>query len=329
MPGAAHLNFDELAKSTIYPKMMEEYDLEPVVHPTIMRRITDAELVNPFGHKTTTMTGMGEPKERIDGEEIRPDQPGEGYQVITKIRLFANSLKVTEREWERMSTDGLQRFLLDRTRGWGQGYRVKKEKTAALIFTKGAFTAGHDIFTNTFDDGAETDSNPNKIYDGKVFFATDHPSKIGGTAYSNTIPSSALDATNFNTAWTRITDTNAYDERDQEIDISPNVLLIPPGLRAQAHRVLESQRLSGTSQNDSNENMGIVQTVLWRYLRAQPAGWWLGQSQRGVHYYDSGDPVLRTWFDEGTRCHYVSAEVRFGVGVDNWRFWVAANNSTS
>ena len=329
MPGAAHLNFDELAKKTMYPKMLEDYDSVAVVHPLIFRRITDMELVSPFGQKSTTMTGMGEPKERKDGDEIRPDQPAEGYQWQTRVGLLSNRLVITERQWESMTQDGLARFLMDKTRGWGKGYQTKKETLASRIFTRGAFTAGDNIFTNTFDDGSETDPQPKKIYDGQPFFATAHPAKVTGTTYSNTLPGLALDSTNFNTAWTRISATNAFDERGMRIGISPTTLLFPPGLRAQAHRVLASQQLPGTSQNDSNENQGIVNPVMWRYLSDQSSGWWLGEAGAGVHYYDSGEPVLKTWFDYNTNSINISAESRFGVGVENFRHWVAANNSTS
>ena len=70
-------------------------------------------------------------------------------------------------------------------------------------------------------------SSGNFIYDGKPFFASAHPDKVGNT-YANATASGSLTHTNLKTIYTTYTSTNNRDERGQIVTITPDTLLIPP-----------------------------------------------------------------------------------------------------
>lgn len=325
--------FPALATAALAPVMLEEYSDTPAVYPSLCTRISDDELYSPFGHKETVIPGFGEPEEREDGQEIASDDMAEGYTARMKVRLFSRSVSIPERLLEQMDDAGVQRAVLEGTRGWGRGFVARKERAVAGLFNSGRLNAGSAaVFNQSF--AGEADPYPTVIYDGESFFGAAHPNRFdSSTTYDNTLDATALSATSLDTAIVRLTDTNAFNERGIRIDIPATTLLVPAALQAAAMRAIESRMLPGTAQNDVNPYFGRLQVIPWRYL-TDSDGWFVGSAgagagSRGVIYYDNGEPDIRVHFDESTRSFVISAESRFGAAVADYRAWVGANLSAS
>lgn len=319
--------FSEVVKANAYPVLMEGYESETPVYPLVCRMVPESEMVSPFGHKTTTVTGMGLPVEREDGENIAETSFGEGYTVYMKRRLLAQRIPYPERLVNSLDDKGLGAMVMRDLRFWGVGFVIQKETLAANIFNKGPLTAGHaPTFNQSY--AGETDPYPLVSYDNQPFFDTAHAAKVTGTTYSNHNASNALTATTYDTSYTQMVHTNAFDERDRKIAIRPDLLVVPPQLRSTALRITRSELLPGGAQNDINPNRNLTNTLVWRYL-TDTDGWFMGQGNRGVMCFDSGAPVLRTWFDEEKKQYWVSAECEFGVAPENWRFWLCNNVAAS
>lgn len=319
--------FSQVVKAEAYPVLMESYDSEVPVYPMLFRSVPESELVSVFGHKSTTLTGMGLPAERSDSEDIEETQWGEGYTTYMKIRLLSQKIVYPERLIEALDDKGLGALVQRDTKFWGSGFVIQKEQLAANIFIKGPLTAGHGpTFNQTY--AGETDPYPLVSYDNQPYFDTAHAAFVSGTTYSNHNVSNALTATTYDTSYTQMVHTNAYDERGRKISIRPDLLVVPPQLRSTALRITKSELLPGVAQNDINPNKNLTNTLVWRYL-TDTDGWFMGQSGRGVMYHDSGAPILRTWFNEDKKTYNVSAECRFGVAPENWRHWLCNNVAAS
>lgn len=248
----------------------------------------------------------------------------ESYTIVCKNRSFARKVRFS---YESVQDSKKTANLLSTTVGtWGRSVPITKEKFYAKFFNYGAYSAGHDVFNNTITE-VVSDSSGDLIYDSKAFFADDHPDKVGNT-YDNYVASTALTHDNLKTVWQTYTNTNNRDERGQVIDLQPNVLLIPTALGFTAKEILNSTLVSDVFNNTTNVLNNIVQPMEWSYL-TDSDGWFLGALKMGLMATDREDVSLDFYQDEENMSYVARIFTRFGGCVTNWRYWIAANISTS
>ena len=138
-----------------------------------------------------------------------------------------------------------------------------------------------------------------------------------------------MNAANFQTAYTGMSVTNAFDERYQPITNRPAVLLAGAAMRQTVAAITESDLLPGGSNNDANAFKGLVRPVIWDRLTDDADAWWLLADDPGITVYDSGVPEIRTRVNEATRTVTFEGFIRFGACITDWRGAFAANKATS
>lgn len=270
----------------------------------------------------TSAIGLGELLEKPEGEDLQSDAPMESYTIVCKNRSWGRLVRFSRESVDDAKTVG--NLLMETVGTWGAQLPRTKEKFYVKFFSKGAMTAGNDIFNNSIT-GVVTDASGNVTYDGQPFFDTAHPDKVGNT-YSNYTASRSLTHANLKTTYLTYTTTNNRDERGDIIDISPDTLLIPPALRFTADVILANTLLPGSMDNDKNVMAAIVRPLQWHYLTADDTdGWFLGQARKGLMATDRLEPILDFWEDETSKDYFASIYTRFGGVVTNWRYWMANN----
>ena len=317
--------FTELMTRNLYKWFFEKYDQFAPVYPQIYQ----VEQMTGAYDQQTVGVGLGNLTERAEGNDIVADNILEGPTVVAKARTFSSSFYLTMETVEDASSDKLDSMLKNVAAGWGERVISTKETFAALPFNKGGFTLGHDVFNNTIT-GVVTDPSGAFIYTGKPFFAlsgNNHTASDGSTYY-NSLGALSLSGANLQTAYNLMSVTNNRDERGQIVDIKPDALVIPAGLHFTAKTILESELIPGAANNDKNVVQNLVRPIEWSYL-TDTDGWFLGAKQKGLVFYERKAPVIDFYQDEVSKKYYATIDTRFGLMVNNWRYWVAANISTS
>ena len=317
--------FTELLTRDMYGWFMEAYDQLQPVYP----RIFDVQQLSSAYYQTTAGIGLGQLAERKEGDSIVASNPLEGYTVIGKARTFSNSFFLTAEFVEDADPNKMANVMQGFAKTWAQGVVNSKENFASDFFNKGGFTAGHDVFNNNIT-GVVNDPEGDLIYTGKPFFAltgNNHPAKDGST-YFNSGGALSLTSTNLQTGYNQITNTNNFDERGEKISLRPDVLLVPSALRFTARTILESDNVVGSANNDINVTQNLVEPIEWQYL-TDTDGWFLGHKQKGVRFLERKAPVIDFYQDETDKKFYATVDARWGATVLDWRYWYAANISTS
>ncbi len=286
----------------------------------------------PYGHRGLTMVGVGEPTPYFDGQEVAKQTIGEGYAFQLNAQQYADELVIPDAVLEaanaQQRVQTLTQLFIQR---YSANASVIKDRKIAGMLQKGTIAAGSaTFFDNSYP--AAPDANAGFIYDGKPWFAAsgnNHPLKASATTLFNLIASNPLTTTNFDTAYTAMTATNAVDERNQPIAILPTKMIVGPAMRSTAMSFLESQNLPGSANNDINPNKGLVRLVVNRYLTDDSDAWWLASDTAGLIVCDSGAPILTTYRDESRKCTVLQAAFRFGATVTDWRHAFACNKATS
>lgn len=317
--------FTELMTRDMYGYFLERYATHNPVYPLLF----EVREMQGGYDKNTSGIGLGQLSERKEGSEIVASNLMEGFTVLCKARTFSDSFFMTMEFVEDSTPEKISNVISQFAGTWAQGVTATKETFAAKFFNRGGYTAGDDVFNNTIT-GVVDDPTGNLIYDGKPFFAlsgNNHPAKDGSTYY-NSLGALSLSDSNLKTAYNLITNTNNRNERGEIIALMPDVLVTSPNLRFTAKALLESDRITGSANNDINSVQNLVSHVEWQYITGSD-DWYLGKAKSGIVFYERKQPVIDVYQNEIDKKYYVTIDTRFGATVENWRPWVGANLSTS
>ena len=310
MSGVKRSEFSEGMKKDMYSYFWESYPLTPPKYEQIFDVIPSDAAYEKF----SSAIGLGELLEKPEDEDLEADTPMESYTIVCANRTFGRLVKFSYEAMQDSKKAG--NLIQNSVASWGQKLPVTKEKFYAKFFNEGATANG--IFNNTIT-GVIEDSSGDYIYDGDTWFSTSHTSK-GGTTYSNYNTSYTMTADNLKSAYLQYTTTNNRDERDDIIELSPDVLLIPPALRFTTQTILNSTLIPGSQDNDFNTMNSVLPVMEWAYLTST-TGWFMGKLKQGLMATDRQDVSMDFWQDEISLRYYASINTRFGGCINNWRFW--------
>ena len=312
--------FTEAMKQDMYDYFLEAYPQKPPEYASIFEIVPSSASYEKF----TSAVGLGELLEKPEHEDMKADKPMESYSIICKNRTFARVVPFSYETVE--DTQKLQPIVQKTVATWAPQVIRAKEKFYASLYNYGAITAGNDVYNNTIT-GVIDDSTTTSIYDGKVWFDTDHPDRVGNT-YSNFNSSYSLTSANLKTVYSQFTDTLNKDERGQIMEHTPDALIHPPALKFTAQEILESTLVPGVTNNTKNVLQSILPPLSWSYL-TDADGWFVSKLKMGKMATDRKTPVLDFWKDELNLGHYASIVVRFGGAITNFRFDIGCNLDTT
>ena len=317
-------DYPKLMVKDMYGYFFEKYDSLP-------KKYTEIFEVRNSGsafEQNTTALGMGKLSERLEGDDIVISNPLEGFTVYAKNRTFSDGFCFTMEIVEDTPPEKIENIVRSHAQTWGEMVGVTKEEYAAKFFNYGGYTAGHSTF-NASIPGVLTDPSGDLVYDGKPFFNLSNntrSSKGGGTYYNGLAVS--LSSDNLQTAYNLMTSTNNRTERDERISLMPDILLIPPALKFTADDILKSTNVLGSANNNINPTQNLLTPVVWQYLTDTDA-WFVGKAKAGLVWYERKQPVIDFFQDPNNKKFYATIDARWGAAVENWRYWVGSNFSTS
>ena len=322
MAGVRRSDFSEAMKRDMYDYYLdwEQYtEIAPVYE-----QIFDIVQSGAAYEKFNSAIGLGDLLEKPEGTDLIADAPLEGYTIYCKNRTFGRMLRFTFESVE--DNQKFPDFLRTQVGTWREALIRTKDRFYVKFFNYGALTAGNDVFDNTIT-GVVDDPTTVVTYDNFPFFDNAHPDKVGNT-YINWVQTLALSPDNLETQWETYTSSNNRDERGNEIDLMPNVLLIPPGLNFTAQRILRTSQIPGSADNDVNVLQNIVTPLVWQRLSDADA-WFLGALKKGLMGLDRMAPEMDFYQDETSKDYYATILYRFGGCVTNWRHWMSHSLAAS
>lgn len=171
-------------------------------------------------------------------------------------------------------------------------------------------------------------------YDGVPLFSLSHPliSKSGGTA-KNFLTGKLTDA-NLKIAIQIMRETP--DEAGSMMQLRPTRLIVPPALEDTATRLLGSENMSGTANNDTNAFLRSkgIEIVVLEYLGTAGGGndnyWYLQDGARHeLNFFWRKRPEFK-WAEEFD--NFVAkyrGYMRYSCGYSDWRGIVGSNGTTA
>ena len=319
-------DFTEAIRKSGYEWYWEEYE---EINTTYQELFTEKDITAPY-IKEVSSTGMGDLKEKPESEPIQEAAPQEGFPIYGKVRTFASKVSWSMELYDDSQVESL---FQDTVSSWGRSVPRTKDRWYAQFFNYGGYTAGHSVFNNSLPD-ILVDSSGDLIYDGYPLFTLTNNarSSMGGETYFNSGGALDLDATNLQAVYQAMTATNNRDEKDDEIIIEPNILLIPPGLKFIADELLQYEKQNTDfmlyKDKPSIALAGKITPVVWPRLTDTDA-WFLLEKQKGLIALNRMEEQIDFYKDNETKAYVASILVRFGGYVNNWRYMYGSNLATS
>ena len=177
-----------------------------------------------------------------------------------------------------------------------------------------------------------TAASANKCYDGKTFFATNHP--VGNKNVSNK-GTKALSVETFEQAQAsfgaaRTAMRKFLDDEGRPLGIMPRVLLVPPALEDTARGLMMVERLE---DGKPNIYKGAAEVVVDARLTSDTAWFLLDTTQpvKPLIYQERKAPIFVEQTDMVSDSVFLRKKYRYGVecrGAGGYGFWQMAYGST-
>jgi hypothetical protein len=243
-------------------------------------------------------TGFGYAVVKTEGGGVYYDDSEQGYTQRYTNYVMALGFKITREAFE----DNQYRSL---------GLRKTKGLTFAMKQTKEVLFANH--LNRAF--------NSDYLYaDGVEMCSAVHPNKTGGTWRNELETAADLSEDSIEQA---CIDIAAFEtDRGMLIKVSPKRLIIPPALKFDARRILNSVQQSGSANNDINalRDLGELENVfVYNYLTDADAWFIQTDCPDGLKYFQRREREVETDNDFDTQnASYLITE-RFVPGITDPR----------
>lgn len=232
------------------------------------------------------------------GKRISYEDLEKGFKVVYTPKKYSKGIMI-ERE---LLEDDLYGEIKKRARKLSDMVYYTRQKHAASVFNR-AFDAGVV--------GA----------DGKPLCSTVHPVMPGSAKTQSNAGSYELNAANVELVRTKMLEWT--DDKNNEIYIMPDTLIVPPALRKAAIVIADSDREPDTTDNNINVWKGSLNVIEYRFL-TDPTAWFLVDSRRMKEYlkwYDRRKPKLEMDEEFDTEVAKYKTVGRWSFGWDDWS-WI-------
>jgi hypothetical protein len=207
-------------------------------------------------------------------------------------------------------------FLMSEEMREDEQYGISNDLAGALG-RSGRITAelyGHDVLNNGFSASKYVGR------DSLALFSTAHTLKGTGGTYANT-PAVAIDISEAGIEAAIAAFDNMVDDRGITAEKTPRTLLVTPGDRMLAKRLLNSAGMPGTNNNDINPLADEGLTLMVSNWLTDPDAWFLMSepAESPIIFFWRKPADTKTWDDDNADGTYHKLKQRHSTGFDDWR----------
>lgn len=319
------------AAESEYLHYKETMEMEGNVIPEIFEVRDVMAMSNNAYHVEPGVVVDGLPDERRPGGPLKVAEMGERRRILHLRRYHEVSYILPDEAIEEALTGagrgmaGLEAHVRAFAGLYARDRYLAEQTHAANVFNNGGLTAGDPVFDNSHETLA--DQGGDLMFDGVEFLNASGNTRtaLSGSTYYTMAGALNLTDTNVETAVELGENTNAYDELGNRIPNTFNVALMPVSLRSEGERIFESEKRSGTGNNDLN-TWKRLRPIVWPFLTDADA-WFVGKARAGLVWWQGGAPDIKIY--EVDRVTRISFQSKFGCQANEWRNWVGCNVAAS
>lgn len=225
-------NFAEL----LWPGIKEIFGKACNDYETLWTKVFEVVQSDKAFEKYQSVTGLSLAGIKTQGGSISYVDPYQGFQKEMVNTVFGLGSIITREMYE----DDQYNYINNIPKMLARSARQTMETLAWAVINRA---------TNTSYTGA----------DGSALAVSNHPLVTGGT-YSNLLTAADLTQTSYEVAIQTVMD--AVDDTNMKIKLMPKALLVPTASVIRAKKILQSDKVSGSGDNDKNVVKGETDLVV-------------------------------------------------------------------
>jgi len=287
--------FAELLEPRLREVYFNEYDQEPLLFPQVFNRKTSKRAFED----ALKVSGFGPIAVKGEGQPVAYDDPIQSDRKRTVHTVYALGFRVTM----EMADDDLYGIIDQMPKDLARSTRHHQE------------TLAWGVFNDAFAGAVHTTIGGDNLCQIHALL------KSTNTYENQSNPPIALSVTGMEDLLTIA--RTMVDESDRFTPGNPKTLIVPPDLKFEADRLLDTTRGEpGTDENQINtvatNRIGVTQLDV-PYLTSDTA-WFLVNAKGGhtLHWFDRKDITWGTSKDTQTKDALYDILYRAHVTVDNW-----------
>jgi hypothetical protein len=226
-----------------------------------------------------------------------------GYKTTFEHKEFSVELQIRRKLLEDSNWEEIRNPSM----ALGDSARLKREVDAASIFNN-AFSASYL--------GA----------DNVALCSNSHPAGPDNTGYTQD-NNHALALTKDNVKTIRESMMAVTDDKGNKVAVTPNAILVPPGLEDEALEITRSINDPDSANNTINPQFGRFQVITWHYLTDSNA-WFMMDTmlaKMNLKWFNRAPLTITPKVEDKTLRATWIAYMRYSYGWSDWR-WVAGSN---
>lgn len=293
--------------------LMQDVDSEKTRWDEYVSATFNVKTSTKFGEKTSSLTSFSSYDAVDEGSPAPLDEQQQGFSKLIEFNQFMKKISMTK----EMKEDGEEEVMKSRARNLVSSYKRTRAEFASKFMTAGATTFVYG--GKTFD--ATTG-------DGKALFATDHPGIKSGVAAQSNVFTNAFGS---DTVMLNRLANILYNYKNQsgvKQGYKADTIIIPsnvPALEDLIKRIIASEKIVGSGNNDVNTQMGkwtLVVDPLWEVASGAPYIIMSSEANKDLManlFYDRIQLEVESQVDFDTKNLEYTGRGRMGVGARDWR----------
>lgn len=311
---ASGVNDSIYGKSQEPIRMLLEQQEEAFQKLSIIDHVFFKDETKDFAAKYTIETSLGDFEPVGEAGKYPENTFQEGYSKVIEPETWKNSFAVTQ----EMIEDSKMGKIKSKATQFMMAYNRTRELFATGLLNNGnstTMTFGGKVFDIS---GA----------DGKAMFATDHPSKTGGTGVQSNLYNGAFSYDNLAYAEEKM--HYFKDDDGRILTCSPDTIIIPDkaAIKKLVFEAIGSENNPTNANRASNYTYGRFNVVFSPYLTALSGAsgdcWMLldssfNEAYQALVWLDRIPLTTRSSIDDSTDNNVFRGRARHGCAPNNWR----------
>lgn len=295
-------------------EFISDADKDKNKYDEILGAMFNVKKSNKFGEKNTGLTEFDDFQITGEGGNAVLDDMQETFAKLIEHEELMKKLVITKSLVEDSNVD----MIKQKAKNFVKAYKRSRAQYATnMLCVEGA----------TFDYGGQTGLD-RKTGDGKALFAVDHPGKKTGVAAQSNVFTDAFSLDALVKAGNAL--RNFKNDSGHVMGYTADTIIIPgntPALEEKIKRVIRSEQITGSANNDINTQKGLWKLVvnpLWQVTSSTDEPWIVMSSEaneelQGNVFFDRTDLQMKEQVDIDTHNLMYSGRFRMGGGFFNWR----------
>jgi hypothetical protein len=317
---ASGVNDSVFGKSYAPIKAYIEQQVEAFEQESFIDKVFVQDETNDWAAKYGSETSLGDMSPVGENGAYPKTGFQEGYSKTIEPEEWKLSFEISQ----TMIEDAKMGKAKSKAYGLSLSYARTKEKFAASILNNSTSTS-MKFGGKSFDISCA---------DTKALFATDHPSKTGGTTAQSNLYGAAFSYDNL----CLLEEKMHYfkDDDGNLLNIMPDTILIPSKskiLKSVLDAVGQDDGTPGTANHSFNYNFGRWKVIATPYLNNPSTVndniWFLidsrwNEAAKGLVWLNRIPLNIKSYIDNNTDANVWNARCRYGAAPANWRFAAAS-----